>query len=193
LLKFVVSYSETLKRLFGILLCAMLIINMIGKPVLEFYQEEVQSEVFEESVFFVENGDSLLVKTPFQLPYRSTITTLRNIDEVVIYKGEFFSAFKKTYANDTLYTFLKKENFTRQNFFQLMGEITKNYDTVPIDPVQNMIDLLKNFSKNYVKNTFSYYTFYWTDYLSVNYPDVAYIFASFRKIPVSPPPQASFC
>lgn len=171
------------------MLCLLLIINMIGKPVLEFYQEEIQEEKYEESVFFVENGDSLLIKKPFQLPYQSTVTTLRNVDEVVIFKGEFFSAFKKTFANDTLYTYLKKENFTRQNFFQLIGEITKNYDTQPVDPVQNLIDLLKNFSKSYVKNIVSYYTFYWTDYLSFGHFSPVNLFISFKTNPVSPPPR----
>ncbi len=167
----------------------MLIINMLGKPLLEVYRDEVRKEAFEQSVFFVENGDSLLVKTPFQLPYKSTVTTMRNLDEVIIYKGEFFSAFRKTFANDTLYTFLKKENFNRQNFFQLLGEITKNYDTQPVDPVQNMIDLLKNFSKNYLRQNISYLTFYWTDYLHVAYSEPSDTFASMKKNPVLPPPK----
>ncbi len=184
-----VFFKKPLKKLFGISLSLLLVMNMIGKPLLEYYQEEVKSSLSEETVFFEENGDKLTVKVPFQLPYQSASYNFEDVQDVVVYKGNFYRTVKRVFENDTLYTQLKKESIDRSNLFDMVSQVTKNYDKKPVDPIQNIIDILKTFSSNYHTTSVSYYAFFWTDWLKFSHTEPISLYHSHAGVITAPPPR----
>jgi hypothetical protein len=71
----------------------------------------------------------------------------------------------------------------------MAGQVSKNYDKKPVDPVQNMIDLLKNFSGSYHTISADYYTFFWVDWLKFSHSDPVSFYDSLLGHITSPPPR----
>ncbi len=162
---------------------------MIGRPFLEYFREEVKTALEVEAVAFQEDGDHLLLKVPFNLPYQSTSYNFDSGEDLIIYRGDFYRTTSRVFENDTLYTMLRKETPDRGNILEMMSQVSKNYDKKPVDPVQDVIKLLKNFSNSYHTVSVTYYTFFWTDWLRFDHNEPVSLYHSQERLISSPPPR----
>lgn len=163
---------------------------LLGKPILEY--AEFSKELNDESSLVFENkGDRLQVKVLFLLPYQSQSIVMESSNELVVFEGSFFRATSKVLERDTLFTTYQKENLTRQNVFELMAQVSQNFDNQEHnDPLKSLVEVLKHVSKHYLKSDAKYITYFWNFNPIVTHTFVFNSFQSPNLVLFSPPPRS---
>ena len=124
------------------------------------YFEFLASENHRLEVYFEQENESLLVKVPFNLPYHVETNFAVTPNELVVYKGEFYRSVTKAFKNDTVYTAYQRENLTRQNIFELMGQVSQDFDKDE-NPAKSLVRVLKNFSSHFYQPELKQTLFFW--------------------------------
>lgn len=178
------------KKITQILLCFGLLAFLLGKPIFEYleFSKELKDE---PSLVFETKGDLLQVKVPFLLPYQSQSIIIENTNELVIFEGSFYRATFKILKRDTLFTTYQKENLTRQNVFELMAQVSQNFDSQKRnDPLKSLVEVLKHISKHYLKTESKYTTYFWNFEPSLAHAFVLIHFQTPNLLLFSPPPKS---
>lgn len=178
------------KKIAQILLAFSLLAFLLGKPLLEYieFSKELQEE---SSLVFETRGDRLQVKVPFLLPYQSQSIIMESSNELVVFEGSFYRATSKVLERDTLFTTYQKENLTRQNVFELMAQVSQNFDNQKHnDPLKSLVEVLKHVSKHYLKTDAKYITYFWNFEPTVAHSFVSHSFQSPNLVLFSPPPRS---
>jgi len=159
---------------------------LLGENIFEYYIFE-KTKTTEGQVLFERNDNLLVVKVPFQLPYLSDVQFSEMTGELVVFEGDFFRSENKFYTGDTLVTIFKKENITRQGVFEMLGQVSEDFDSHK-SPLTSLNDFLKNLSKIYYNTDAHFLVFFWNFQPS----DFKYSYNNFyRQITLShhsPPP-----
>ncbi len=162
---------------------------MLGKPIIEFIEidEEISSNF---NLIVTKNGDVLNLKIPFHLPYQNQKIVYDDVDELIMFDGNFYRGTSKVFENDTLFTGYQKENLTRQNVFELMAQVSQNLnEEKKNDPLKSLVEVLKHISKHYLKSDAKYIIYFWNFETINTHSFTSKICFSPQLDFFSPPPQ----
>lgn len=98
--------------------------------------------------------DKLVFKMQLSLPYQSEWKNELLDGNTAIFEGEFFQSYEQVYRNDTLYTYYKRINISRDNIMALMNEAHENLNLFSKNHKstgQKALEFSKNLSKDYVQ------------------------------------------
>ncbi len=178
-----------LKRIASISLLVLLVCNILGSTFVMLLDKWHEQRMVQPSVFFEEKGEQLVMKVPMAIPYLSSWNESEETDGLIIFKGDFFRTYERKFANDTLYTYCKKENASRENVFSLLQQVKKHVSEEPTSNGKKTLNFFKNLTKDYTQfgnNTIAYF---WVEDLPLqNYTYLEFIPASTSFIH-SPPPD----
>lgn len=104
---------------------------------------------------FVElEGDKLVFKMQLSLPYQSEWKNELNDGNTAIFEGEFFKSYEQVYHGDTLYTYYKRLDLSRDNIMALMNKVHENlnlFSEKNKTTSQKALEFSKNLAKDYVE------------------------------------------
>lgn len=132
---------------------------LLGESIFEYYIFE-KTKSTEEQVIFERNHDLLVVKVPIQLPYLSEVQFSEMTGDLVVFERDFFRSVNKFFSGDTLVTVFRKENITRQGVFEMLGQVTEDFDSHK-SPLTSLNDFLKSLSKIYYNSGENFLVFFW--------------------------------
>lgn len=184
-----------MKKLSSIFLLSLLVCNVLGYTFVTLWNEWKADRTYKTSGLIEQEGDNLVLKFNLAIPYQNNFTSNSTSEKLAIYKGEFYRESKQVYENDTLYVTYQRENISRENFYDLLNEVSENLD-----------DFSKNESDNSSKNTLKFFKNLVKDYTTFGANNIAYFWV--EDIPLrnytftltkysselsltSPPPQIS--
>jgi len=146
---------------------------------------------------FVEvEGDKLVFKMQLSLPYQSEWKNELIDGNTAIFEGEFYKSYEQVYRGDTLYTYYKRLDLSRDNIMALMNEVHENlnlFSEKNKTTSQKALEFSKHLAKDYVElrskmlvwfkiedlpcRNFFINTFYYNTPQSVNAPPPIYSIA----------------
>ncbi|WP_143706020.1 hypothetical protein [Emticicia sp. TH156] len=149
-----------LKKVASISLLALLVCNMLGSTFVMLLDKWQEERVVHANVSFQEKGEFLVMKVPMAIPYMASWNESEETDGLIIFKGDFFRTYQRKFESDTLYTYCKKENASRENVFSLLQQVKKQVNDEPTDSGKKALNFFKNLTKDYTQfgsNTIAYF------------------------------------
>lgn len=182
-----------MKKLSSIFLLSLLICNVLGFTFVTLWNEWKADRTYKTSGLIEKNGENLVLKFNLAIPYQSNFTSNSSSEKLAIYKGEFYRESKQVYENDTLYVTYQKESISRENFYDLLNEVSENLDDFSKNQSEEPTKKTSNFFKNLVKDytTFGAKTiaYFWVeDAPIINYTFIPTHYSTELSL-TSPPPQ----
>ncbi|MFN3489181.1 MAG: hypothetical protein ACK4YV_08600 [Emticicia sp.] len=132
----------------------LLLCNALGYTFV-FLANEWQERHRVKATSFVElEGDKLIFKVQLSLPYQSEWKNELIDGNTAIFEGEFFKSYEQIYRGDTLYTYYKRLDLSRDNIMALMSEVHENlnlFSEKHKTTSQKSLEFSKNLTKYYVE------------------------------------------
>lgn len=178
-----------LKRAASISLLVLLVCNMLGSTFVMLMDKWQEDRVVHTNVSYEEKGEYLVMKLPMAIPYLASWDDTEETDGLIIFKGDFFRTYQRKFASDTLYTYCKKENASRENVFSLLQQVKKQVGNEPTDSGKKALSFFKNLTKDYTQFSSNTIAYFWVEDL----PLKIYTYTEFIPISTllvqSPPPD----
>jgi hypothetical protein len=113
-----------------------------------------ESNVVKDTGFVELKGDKLVFKMQLSLPYQSEWKNELIDGNNAIFEGEFFKSYEQVYHCDTLYTYYKRLDISRDNIMSLMNEVRENLNLFlekHKTTSQKALEFSKHLTKDYVE------------------------------------------
>jgi len=143
-----------LKKLFSIILLSLLVCNALSFTFIFLLNEWQESHVVKNTSFVELEGDKLIFKMQLSLPYQSEWKNELIDGNTAIFEGEFFKSYEQVYHRDTLYTYYKKVDLSRDNIMSLMNEVHENlnlFSEKHKTTSQKALESSKHLTKDYIE------------------------------------------
>lgn len=128
--------------------------NVLAFTFIFFVNEWQESHKVKATSFVEVKNDKLIFKMQLSLPYQSEWKNELLDGNTAVFEGEFYQSYEQVYRGDTLYTFYKRINISRDNIMALVKEahenlnlFSKNHKTTS----QKALEFSKNLTKDYVE------------------------------------------
>jgi hypothetical protein len=143
-----------LKKLISIILLSLLVCNALSFTFIFLLNEWQESHVVKNTSFVELEGDKLIFKMQLSLPYQSEWKNELIDGNTAIFEGEFFKSYEQVYHRDTLYTYYKKVDLSRDNIMSLMNEVHENlnlFSEKHKTTSQKALESSKHLTKDYIE------------------------------------------
>lgn len=143
-----------LKKTASILFLGLLLCNALGYTFVFLLNEWQESHQVKATSFVEVEGDKLIFKMQLSLPYQSEWKNELIDGNTAIFEGDFFKSYEQIYHGDTLYTYYKKVDLSRDNIMALMSEVHENlnlFSEKHKTTSQKALEFSKNLTKDYVE------------------------------------------
>lgn len=143
-----------LKKTAAILFLCLLLCNALGYTFVFLVNEWQESHRVKATSFVEVEGDKLIFKMQLSLPYQSEWKNELIDGNTAIFEGEFFKSYEQIYRGDTLYTYYKRLDLSRDNIMALMNEVHENlnlFSEKHKTTSQRALEFSKNLTKDYVE------------------------------------------
>ena len=143
-----------MKKLFSIILLSLLVCNALSFTFIFLLNEWQESHVVKNTSFVELEGDKLIFKMQLSLPYQSEWKNELIDGNTAIFEGEFFKSYEQVYHRDTLYTYYKKVDLSRDNIMSLMNEVHENlnlFSEKHKTTSQKALESSKHLTKDYIE------------------------------------------
>ncbi|WP_041693402.1 hypothetical protein [Emticicia oligotrophica] len=182
-----VSFVESilvnlLKKLVSILLLALLLCNVLASTFIFLVNEWQESHKVKETSFVEVKDEQLIFKMQLSLPYQSEWKNELIDGNTAVFEGEFYQSYEQVYRADTLYTYYRRINISRDNIMALMNEAHENLNIFSNNHQttgQKALEFSKHLTKDYVE--FRTKTMIWYKVENLPIKNFAY-----TKTPASP-------
>lgn len=143
-----------MKKLISIILLSLLVCNALSFTFIFLLNEWQESHVVKNTSFVELEGDKLIFKMQLSLPYQSEWKNELIDGNTAIFEGEFFKSYEQVYHRDTLYTYYKKVDLSRDNIMSLMNEVHENlnlFSEKHKTTSQKALESSKHLTKDYIE------------------------------------------
>lgn len=143
-----------LKKTASILFLCLLLCNALGYTFVFLVNEWQESHRVKATSFVEVEGDKLIFKMQLSLPYQSEWKNELIDGNTAIFEGEFFKSYEQIYRGDTLYTYYKRLDLSRDNIMALMNEVHENlnlFSEKHKTTSQRALEFSKNLTKDYIE------------------------------------------
>jgi hypothetical protein len=143
-----------LKKLFSIVLIALILLNTMGYYAvfvgLQFQNDLQVINTLDAGKY--DKSQTFTIKIPVSIPYKADQTEFERVDGEFAYEGEFYRTIKQKYAADTLTIICYKDPNTKiiQN---ALADYVKTFTDKPNDQKDNA--KIVSFIKDYITQSFS--------------------------------------
>lgn len=150
-------------------------------------------KTYQSNGLIEQNGDELVLKLSLSIPYQTNFSNTSTNEKLAIYNGEFYREKSHEYRNDTLYVSYQKESISRENFYNILNEVSENLNDFSDNPSQKSNHKTSDFFKNLVKDYTSFarnsVAFFWIE--DAPFGNYSYALSNYlvELSTASPPPQ----
>ena len=131
-----------------------MVCNALSFTFIFLLNEWQESNVVKDTGFVELKGDKLVFKMQLSLPYQSEWKNELIDGNNAIFEGEFFKSYEQVYHCDTLYTYYKRLDVSRDNIMSLMNEVHENlnlFSEKHKTTSQKALEFSKHLTKDYVE------------------------------------------
>lgn len=143
-----------LKKTTSILFLGLLLCNALGYTFVFLINEWQENHRVKATSFVKLEGDKLVFKMQLTLPYQSEWKNELIDGNTAIFEGEFFKSYEQIYQGDTLYTYYKRLDLSRDNIMALMNQVHENlnlFSEKHKTTSQKALEFSKHLTKDYVE------------------------------------------
>lgn len=110
-------------------------------------------------------GDTLRVEIPFHIPYASHQASENTIEELIfVYQGDYYKVLQSVFTGDKLKNTAVKINPTKQEIFQILGQLITLDEESTTDPLNPVRQLSTLFADYFCIVPIQYTHWFWTDF-----------------------------
>lgn len=140
-----------MRKLFSIILCALILFNMVGYYGLflglRYKNDRDMSQKLDSENY--SDVETITIKVPLNLPYGSNSKTFERIDGKFERNGQFYRMAKQSLSGDTLYIVCILDN-KEKKISNFMADMTKLSNDLPFSSANKK--LLNSLIKDYVSS-----------------------------------------
>ena len=149
-----------------------------------------QKNDWTEEISYQLLGDTLSIEIPFNIPYANQHSiNNQNNELVLVHQGDYYKVFSSVFTGDKLKNTAVKINPTKQEIFQILGQLLVIDERQTEDPFDPVRALSSSFAKYFCVVPFSYIHWVWTDVIRPKHTFVSLFFTDTHLQLTSPPPR----
>lgn len=183
-----------MKKVFSILMCALLLYNIMGFPLVYWIGEYfANAGTAERSPDHPAAGELLMLKIPIMIPYQTDWQVAEQAEGRVRRGDDFYQIVEQQLMNDTLYVKCKLDLSAKDRYLDLVSHVDKHVKGGVTDGKGKAPQVLKNFLKDYLTFNRKHW-FFVIDWIrtETSFKCVLLTFPALFLHVASPPPKAVF-
>lgn len=180
-----------MKKVFSILMCALLLYNIMGFPLVYWIGEYfADGRSAGASSGAQPPGDFLILKIPIMIPYQTDWQVAEPAEGRLRRGNDFYQIVEQQLLNDTLYVKCKLDISAKDRYLDLVSHVDKHVKDGAGDGKAKTSHLLKNFLKDYLTFNRKHW-FFVGDWVETGhrFRSIVLTFSSLFLHVASPPPK----
>lgn len=183
-----------MKKAFSILMCALLLYNIMGFPLVYWIGEYFAgAESGQVSTGPVVPEELLILKIPIMIPYQTDWQVAEQAEGRLRRGDDFYQIVEQQLLNDTLYVKCKLDLSAKDRYLDLVSHVDKHVKGGVTDGKGKTPHLLKDFLKDYLTFNRKHW-FFVIDWIptAASFKGIVLTFPSLFLHIASPPPRPVF-
>lgn len=180
-----------MKKFILLSIFSLLLLHALRDALIDAVDDTNEAKVDQtEQISYHLAGDTLHVEIPFHIPYASHLANENSLKELIfVYQGDYYKVLQSVFTGDKLQNTSVKINPTKQEIFQILGQLITLDEENSNDPFNPVRQLSSLFADYFCVVPIQYTHWFWMDFSPSKFHSFSSSLLTLAAQLPSPPPR----